>query len=210
MALRSPRFEYFSKDRLTDLKPKLDRITSSTDKLSEFRKKLEDTFKSPKNADLSVWDKFKSESRRKMPSSISTSRLSQGQGLDLSSFRVSTPRKEQPSYQPSPLARYRQNPDLLYKQILGSRNSSPPSNSSFTSPRSKPSSISTDLRHSRLKSSRLTNLQEVLKIEDILKIQNAVKDMTESELAKLPTAYVEELKSMAEAILKKARSSDFF
>ena len=209
MALRSPRFEYFSKDGLTDLKPKHDRINSSTDKLSEFRKKLEDTFKSPKNADLSYWDKFKSESRRKIPPSISTSRLSQGQ--DLSSFRVSTPRKEQPSYQPSPLARYRQNPDLLYKQLLGSRNSSPPSNSSFTSPRSKPSSISTDLRpYSRPKSSRLTNLQEVLKIEDILKIQNAVKDMTESELARLPTAYVEELKSMAEAILKKARSSDFF
>lgn len=209
MALRSPRVDLYSKDRSTDLKSRHDRINSSTDKLSEFRKKLEDTFKSPRNADLSYWDKFRSDARKKVPTTLSTSRLAQVN--DLSTYRIPTPRKEHPAVQPSPLARYKTNPDLLYKQLLGSRNSSPPSSSSFTSPRSKPSSLSAETRpFSRARSSRSINLQEILKIDDILKIQNAMKDITDSEVSKLPGAYLDELRSMAEEILKKTRTNEFY
>lgn len=93
----------------------------------------------------------------------------------------------------SPLQRYRSNPDLFY-QTLGSKNRpGSPSAASYSS------ALSSGLLRTRRDGNVTTavlkrRLNDILKLEDLLKAQELASELTTEEVSKLPPKYVEELR----------------
>jgi len=77
----------WSREKLNEYKAKPMLSQSSRDRLSEFRNKLESSFKSPRA--LPTWKSFRSEVRAAAPAKVASPRLSHYQ--DISNFRTSTP-----------------------------------------------------------------------------------------------------------------------
>jgi len=93
----------------------------------------------------------------------------------------------------SPLQRYRSNPDLFY-QTLGSRNRPvSPSAASYSSALS--SGLLRTKRDLNVTTAVLKRrLNDILKLEDLLKAQELAAELTSEEVSKLPPKYVAELR----------------
>lgn len=189
-------------------KHKFEKSFTTTDKLNDYKRKLEETFKNP-SATLHDWDNFKSDIRKRLNTkTASTPKLSKYN--DFSYLKSPTSRTQQVSAA-SPVDRYKMNSDLLYKNLTQTRPSSPPISASSvaSSNRAKLSSSFFENRVDSLSRSKRGRLQDVIKLDEISRLQKALQESTDSEMKTLPSSTIEALHNLAELILKKTRHSSF-
>ncbi|CAG9334868.1 unnamed protein product [Blepharisma stoltei] len=193
MSLRSSS-EYGNKDRFFESKYKVDKLSrqNSNDRLSDFKQKLELSFKSQKSSQ-SNWKAFRSEVKTKPATSTSTiPNFSLYQ--DLSHFRPTTPTSPKTR---SPFSRIKPQIDQFFKKPMTSRSPSP----SILSPRVRSPRL--NLYENQRK------LQDVLKIEDLRKGIEILDEMADQDIKGLPLSYSKELTRFCSQALSKVRGFDF-
>lgn len=206
MAYRS-KLDIWNRER-DSIKSKFDKSFNTTDRLNDYKKKLEETFKSPSST-LHDWDNFKTDMRKRLSSkNSSTPKLSPYH--EFSYLKSPTPKRQQVPIA-SPSDRYKLSSDVLYKNLVQTRPSSPPVSASSvtTSNRSKLSSSFFDNRVSSLSRSSKSRLQDVIQLDEITKLQKTLEQASENDMKSLPSNHVEALHNLAEVILKKTRHSAF-
>ena len=206
MAYRS-KLDSWNRERDSQ-KLKFDKSFTTTDKLKDYKRKLEETFKNP-SATLHDWDNFRTDIRKKLSTkTASTPKLSKYNEL---SYLKSPTSSTQHVSAVSPVDRYRMSSDLLYKNLTETRPLSPPVSaySVANSNRAKMSNSFFENRMSSLSRSKRGRLQDMIKLDEIFRLQKALQESTDSEVKSLPSSTIEALHSLAELILKKTRHSTF-
>ena len=206
MAYQS-KLDIWNKERDTN-KSKFDKSFSTTDRLNDYKKKLEETFKSPSST-LHDWDNFKTDMRKRLNSkNSSTPKLSPFK--DFTYLKSPTPKRQQASTI-TPIDRYKLNSDLLYKNLIQTRPSSPPvyASSLATSSQFKLSNNFLENRMNTISRSTKSKLQAEIKLNEISKLQKVLEDLSDSDMKSLSSTHIEALHSLAEVILKKTRDLAF-
>lgn len=167
---------------------------SHHDRLTEFRSRLESTLSQTKSSTTSAsWKTFRSDFKQPMlsPKSNGLGKLSHYESL--STFRANSPRRllQQPRTQ-SPLAKFRDNPELFYKKISPARPGTPGGlvNSSASN---MPSTYSSKPMRGRV-------LSDVLRLDDLSRAIEVLEDMTDLEIRSLGLGYTRELMRLASAV----------
>lgn len=145
-----------------------------------------------------TWQQYRSQFREQAPLSTRVQPVNVGALKALPRTSLVSGRTQ------SPLQKYQSNPDLFYKNLGSPRRTSSPS--TYTS------LLSTGLLRSRneLTVSNTTavlkrRLNDVLKLEDLRKAQEVAGEMTNEDVARLPSGYVETLAQTLDLILRKVR-----
>jgi hypothetical protein len=170
---------------------------SSQGRLAEFRSRLESTLNSAKpSSSLSGWKKYRSDLKQPVVISSPSSSVSKlNHYSSLSSFRAASPhRLTQQTRVQSPLAKFRDNPELFYKKINSMRPSTPGTGNITLS--SAPSNFYRPPSHQR-------SLQDILHHEDLSRAIDAIEDMTDTELRNAGYSYTRELLRFANLVQSK-------